>query len=223
MANLRTGKIGQYYGSYYGESEYLSTEEQRLNAWYIRDYLYAHGWTIEAICGIVANMEHESTLNPGIWQGNDVGDTKGGYGLVQWTPATKYFNWCESEDRTDASIMDNNLDRVLYEVDHNIQYISTSGYPESFKEFTKSTKTPYYLACAFAWNYERSAVVLYGAGSKEKAEELTEAEKEANREALRQRRGGSANKWYEFFTGTIPPVRPTKRRKMPLWMYLNYT
>ena len=226
MANLRYGTYGAYYGSYFDESVALTTAEKEVNAFYIRDYLLDKGWTIEAVCGMLGNMEHESALNPGRWQGNNVGNTSGGYSLTQWTPATKYINWCTDEGRNDPSEMDNALSRIIWELENNAQYAATSGYPETFAEFSVSTKTPYYLACAFAWNYERSAVVLWGASSKAEADTLTEAEKEANREALRQRRGGSANKWYEFLTGSAPPTpptpTPTKKKKMPLWMLLHY-
>lgn len=225
MANLRYGTYGAYYGSYFDESVALTTAEKEVNAFYIRDYLLAKGWTIEAVCGMLGNMEHESALNPGRWEGNNVGSGPG-YGIVQWTPWTKYTGWCENEGRADPSEMDNNLDRIIWELNNGVQYYTTENYPETFAEFSVSTKTPYYLACAFAWNYERSAVVLWGANSKAEADTLTEAEKEANREALRQLRGGSANKWYEFLTGSTPPTpptpTPTKKSKMPLWMFLDY-
>jgi hypothetical protein len=101
--------------------------------------------------------------------------------------------------------MDSNLDHLNWEINDGDDYYSTATYPESFEEFTKSKESPYYLACAFAWNYERSAVVLWG----------TEAEKEA----LRQTRGGDAEKWYTYLTGKEPTPpgsggsTTTKRRK----------
>lgn len=213
MANLRSGLFGAYYGSFYNESVTLTESEKTVNAWYIYYYFRNKGWSVEAICGLLGNMEHESALNPGRWQSENVGGGPA-YGIVQWDPWTKYVNWCTSNGRNDPSEMDNNLDRIIWELENGEQYYKTSGYPETFKEFSISTKTPYYLACAFAWNYERSYTVLYG----------TEAEKEA----LRQRRGNSANKWYTVITGSEPPViptptpTPTNRKKMPLWMYLRY-
>ena len=211
MANLRTGKYtGQYYGSYLNESEHLTDEEMKKNAQYIYEVLkYIYHWSDNAIAGIIGNMQSESSLNPGRWQSDNVGNNNGGYGLVQWTPASKYFDWCESESRNDASEMDNNIERIVYEVEHNTQYYSTDNYPESFVEFTQSEQSPYYLACAFAWNYERSYVVLYGT--------------EEKREALRQQRGGNAEYWYQYLTSLEPtePIEPTptrRRKKMPVWM-----
>ena len=173
-----------------------------LNAQYVFEVLkYIYGWSDNAIAGLIGNLQAESSINPGRWQSDSVNNLNGGYGLVQWTPASKYIDWCTSEGRTDPSEMDNNIERIVYEVENNVQYYSTPSYPESFSEFTKSTQSPYYLACAFAWNYEISYVVLYG----------TEEEKEA----LRQLRGGNANYWYEYLTGLHPdvPIPATSRKR----------
>lgn len=207
MAVERSGIYGTYYGSLYSESSTLSTAEMQTNANYIRSYLSDKGWTVNAIAGILGNMQHESAINAGRWQSDIVGNTSGGYGLVQWTPASNFIEWCEQSGFSDPSTMDANIARILYELDNNIQYYETGEYPETFREFTKSLATPYYLACAFAWNYERSYTVLYG----------TEAEKES----LRQTRGGSANEWYTYLTGIEPEdpsgggggIITTKRKK----------
>ena len=209
--SLRHGTYGNYYGNDYNSSNALTQEQMEVNATYIYSYLSAKGWSINAIAGILGNMQHESAINPGRWEGNDVGNGPG-YGLVQWTPYTNYTNWCSTQGYSDPSEMDNNLSRIIYELENGLQYIKTSNYPESFSEFTKSNQSPYYLACAFAWNYERSAVVLWGT--------------EAEREALRQLRGGSANKWYTYLTGVEPsdptptPGVTTKKKKFN-WILFN--
>ena len=124
-----------------------------INANYIFSYLSSRGWTKNAICGMLGNLQTESTINPGIWQGLHQGNMSGGFGLVQWTPASKYIDWATG----DYTTMDNNLKRILYEVSNNVQWISTSKFPMSFSQFTKSTQTPEYLAEAFITNYERPA------------------------------------------------------------------
>jgi hypothetical protein len=173
--------------------------QMKVNANYISSYLQDKGWTLNAIAGLLGNLQHESTINPGRWEGDDVGDGPG-YGLVQWTPYTKYTEWAPLNGYSDPSVMDGNLARIIYEFTHNIQYYATDSYPDTASEFTKSTKLPYYLACAFAFNYERSWVALYG----------TEEEKQA----LRELRGNSANFWYEYLTGTTPtPPTTTKKKK----------
>lgn len=209
MADLRTGKYGSYYGSLWGASAALSTKEMETNARYIFSYLSAKGWTVNAISGLLGNLENESAINPGRWEGNNVG-TGPGYGLVQWTPYTKYTDWCAGQGFSDPSEMDANLARIIYELENNLQFYATDDYPMTFKDFTKSTETPYKLACAFAWNYERSWTVLYG----------TEAEKEA----LRQLRGGDADKWYQFLTGETPtpPSGETGKKKKGLSLLFMY-
>lgn len=194
----RYGSFGTYWGDTPDSSHALNQSQMEVNATFIYGYLTAQGWSINAICGLLGNMQHESSLNPGRWEGNNVG-TGPGYGLTQWTPYTKYTNWA-TDLGYDYSTMDSNLERIIYELENNLQYYATTSYPESFREFTQSNQTPYYLACAFAWNYERSWIVLYG----------TEEEKEA----LRQRRGGSANDWYRYLTGIDPPTpTPTPSAK----------
>ena len=188
----RYGNFGIYWGDEQNSSHALNLIQMQINATYIYNYLIAQGWTVNAICGILGNMEWESSINPGRWEGDNVGIGPG-YGLVQWTPFTNYTQW--SGIVGDYSTMDNNLGRIMYELANNIQYYATTDYPLSFSQFTTSTQTPYYLACAFAWNYERSAIVISGT--------------EQQKEALRQRRGSSANNWYAYLTGSPPPTPPT--------------
>ena len=142
----------------YSGNYYLSLAQMSANALYIFKYLSSKGWSKNAICGMLGNIQRESTINPGIWQGLKAGNEALGFGLVQWTPAIKYINWCNDQG-LNPSEMDSNLKRILYEVENNIQYIPTDSYPETFKEFTKSTKEVSYLAQAFCYNYERAGVV----------------------------------------------------------------
>lgn len=125
------------------------------NAWYIYAVLRERGWTLNAICGMLGNMETESTINPGIWQ-NLTEAPSNGFGLVQWTPSTKYTDWC-SERGLDPSHMDSALARIEYELENGLQWIETDTYPLSFAEFKTSTRSPSYLANAFLLNYERPA------------------------------------------------------------------
>ena len=152
---LRSGNLGSYYGSEFDSSGSLTSSQQKINATYIYTYFKNKGWTTNAIAGMLGNMQAESALNPGRWQSEDVGNLLGGYGLCQWTPASNFINWCNGKD---ASVMDNNLDRIIYELNNHIQYYPTTNYPETFTEFTQSTKSPSYLAMAFLKNYERAGV-----------------------------------------------------------------
>lgn len=82
-----------------------------------------------------------------------------GFGLVQWTPATKLFNWAK-EEGLDPYDIDTQLYRILLEVVHEkpefAQWNSTnhdSGM--TFYEFTQSTESPEELAEIFMWCYEQ--------------------------------------------------------------------
>ncbi|MCU7526198.1 MAG: hypothetical protein HF308_17115 [Ignavibacteria bacterium] len=141
---------------YNPESRPLTMAEMTVNAQYILNYLLAKGWTKNAICGMLGNMQSESSINPARWQSDNVGNTSAGFGLVQWTPASKYLNWCTSNNLPYKE-MDSNLLRILWEVDNHQQWYATNSYPMSFTEFTQSTQTPEYLAQAFITNYERPA------------------------------------------------------------------
>lgn len=158
MATLRTGAYGNYYGSSYSTSSALTQAQMKVNATYIYKYLTAKGWTKNAIAGMLGNMQAESSLNPGRWQSEDVGNTSLGYGLVQWTPATKYIDWCNLQGYSDPSEMDNNLSRILFELENQLQWIATENYNYSFEEFSKSNASVEELASAFLKNYERAGV-----------------------------------------------------------------
>lgn len=183
MSNLRTGIYGDYYGSHITESAPLNQAQMEVNATYIYSFLTAQGWTINSIAALLGNMTAESSINPGRWQSDSVGWESGGYGLVQWTPTTKYLDWCTEMGYEDPSEMDNNLARILYEVGNNLQWIATSAYDLTFSEFTKSSESPSELAKAFLLNYERPA---------------------DQSETVQAYRGGLADDWYTYLTGTDP-------------------
>lgn len=184
------------------KNAYLTLSEMQENANYIRGYLENEGWTLQAISGMLGNMQTESTINPGIWQNLQV-NVKNGFGLTQWTPATKLINWAKDEGLTYNDI-DTQLQRILYEVPREgLQWIKTKAYPLSFEEFTHSEETPAYLAQAFLKNYERP--------------------KKQNQ----PKRSTQATYWYEYLSGEEPPEPPTPpkpgatRSKMPFIFYLR--
>lgn len=190
MSNLRNGIYGSYYGSYKNESIPLTQSQMEHNAKYIYSYLTAKGWSKNAISAVLGNMENEGGLNPGRWQSDNVGWYEGGYGLVQWTSTTKYFEWCTEQGIDDYSEMDSNLKRIEYEVENNIQWYGTGNYSGmSFKEFSTSDKTVRELAIGFLLCYERPA---------------------DQSEAVQNYRSECAEEWYTYLTGVVPdnPVNP---------------
>ena len=142
---------------------YLTVVQMTGNAQYIANYLTERGWTRNAIAGILGNMQRESNINPGLWQSLKYGNMSGGYGLVQWTPATNYTNWASANGYPWGSNYSNpelyingQLERILWELANGEQWIATSAYNFSFRTFTQSMQTPEYLATAFCKNYERA-------------------------------------------------------------------
>lgn len=181
------------------ENRYLSLAEMQTNATYIYWYLSNRGWTINAIAGMLGNMQTESTINPGIWQNLAV-NVGPAFGLVQWDPFTKYTNWCD-QNGLDPAAMDSALKRIEWELENHEQYYATSAYPETFAEFKVSTKEPYYLGMAFLANYERPA--------------------EPNQPA----RGEQAEYWYTYLSGIdINPggTGTTSKRKKRKYNFLLF-
>ena len=126
----------------------LNMADMTINAQYILDWLLAKGWSKNAVCGMLGNMQSESTINPGRWQGGiEYGD---GFGLVQWTPYTNYTTWAGVNWYT----MDRELERIEYEKLNNVQWINSGM---TFTEFSVSTDTASNLAMLFIASYERPA------------------------------------------------------------------
>ena len=138
----------------YCSNNYLTLMQMDANAQYILNYLRARGWTKVAVAAMLGNMQTESTINPGLWEGFRANDMSAGFGLVQWTPASKFINWANSNG-LDYLNIDSQLSRIIYELNNNIQWISTTDYPMSFYEFSRSYNHIHDLTAAFMYNYER--------------------------------------------------------------------
>lgn len=135
----------------------LSRTEALDNAKYITEYFLDLGWTLNAVCGMLGNMERESWINPGVWQNFDEGNMSMGFGLVQWTPATNLIDWATDQGLSWRSIS-TQCKRIKYEYDNGLQYTSTTSYPLSFSQFAVSEQSASYLAEVFCANYERAGV-----------------------------------------------------------------
>lgn len=151
------------------------TETQSLqNAQMVVNFLNGKDWSKESIAALIGNMRHESSINPNMYEyGYSWGDDRG-FGLVQWTPRSKFWDWGlgKGYSETDLRSGDSQLARIDYEVDNDIQYIpnghsarygEVSKYDFSFADFRQNTQglTVNQLTEAFMWNYEGPA---YSAG-----------------------------------------------------------
>lgn len=201
----------------------LSISEQRNNAKIIYNTLKSKGWSDNAICAILGNMQSESWVNPAVWESFRV--EWRGFGLVQWTPYTKYSEWAGNDWQTNY---DKQLDRIEYECQNGEQWFRNPEAPIieppiTFKEFKTSTLDVVTLANYFLWYYEHPEVTIQSI------------------------RGKQAVTWYEYLIGDTPvtpdpdpdpepdepdepstpiepPVPPSvtyKRKRLPIYMYPN--
>ena len=140
-------------------SEYqrwLSESESLQNAQMVADH-FGQDWTPEAIAALCGNMRHESSINPDMYEYGYAWEDNRGYGLVQWTPRSKYWDWATAQGLNPRH-GDSQLARIDYEVDNNIQWIATSEFNYmTFAEFRSNAGgwTVDYLTEAFTWSYER--------------------------------------------------------------------
>ena len=184
------GAVGGDFEWIYG-NRYLNDAEMQNNAYIVFTDLTARGWTPNAIAGLLGNIESESTINPAIWQSLNEGNYSGGYGLVQWTPATNYIDWANDND---YNIKDGNkqLQWIDEETVRKGQWIETDSYPVSFSDFKTSYAEPEYLASVFLKNFERAGV---------------EVEEERKQQA---------RKWFNIlidFDGSQPSGTVTRKKK----------
>lgn len=137
-----------------GDGYYYNHMTLTQNALNIKAFFEEHypNMTSEAIIGIIANMEHESYLNPGQQEHGYNGSTSKGYGLVMWTPArSKILSYA-----TDAG-------GNWYDGDLQLEYCRTSipsgwivsqAYPYTWAQY--QTLNDYNEATrAFFYNFER--------------------------------------------------------------------
>ena len=139
-------------------SEYrrwLSEEESMHNAQIVAHYFSDLGWTPQSISAMCGNMRHESSINPDMYEfGYDWEDDRG-YGLVQWTPRSKYWDWAVARGLPPRH-GDSQLARIKFEIENGIQWIAIPEFDYmSFYQFSRSTDPVSYLTEAFMWSYER--------------------------------------------------------------------
>lgn len=183
-------------------NRYLSLAEMQNNAELVQAYGLAEGWSINAICAILGNMQEESGINPGIWENRE--PYVGGYGLVQWTPYTKYSNWAGSGWRNNG---DKQLERISYEAANDLQWDDNfylGPPPYSFTEFlTDDTTDLATMANYFLWYYERPRV------------------------NIQPERAVNAQYWYDFLDWENPPEPPgpeppEPEPEFPWWILFKF-
>lgn len=183
-----TQTVTDSYGTYYyidsaSSADRLTWPQMQTNATYFYNYCASKypTWTLEAISAILGNVQSEGIMNPSQWEYGYGMSPDWGYGLVQWTPGSKFLNWC-TENNLERTAMSSNIDRLEYERSTGIQYYATASYNFSFTSFLTEEHTVDELARAWLYNYERP-------GDPAATESI---------------RVSQANTWYEFLSGQEP-------------------
>lgn len=140
--------------------------EAQENVMKMVEVLAPLGWTINAIAALAGNQAYESGFNPWRWEGDTV-NLSNGYGLFQYTPATKYIQSSvaagyagfqpnypvgsggQNDGTAQLLFMHNNVDGG---------WIPTTAYNMTMQQFRESTQSPDYLASVWLYNYERPRV-----------------------------------------------------------------
>ena len=186
--------------SWTGRNGYLTESEMRANGIEVYQYFSSYGWSINAICAMLGNMQSESGVNPGIWEG--LSPYSGGYGLVQWTPYSKYKNWAGAGWENNGPL---ECARVVFEFNNGLQWkndtLTWPQYVYNQSDFPASTESIDFLAWVWLQNYERP-------GNFDQPQ-----------------RAAQALDWYSYITGEQPPIPPDPQppdpeegAKIPIWL-----
>lgn len=135
-------------GYYYGHMAAAADNSEN-----IRSYLAAtNQFTPEAIVGIIANMDHESYLNPAQGEHGKNMSSQYGKGLVMWTPARTKIEAYASSQGANWDDGDLQMDYLLISVPQGWQ--KSQAYPYTWAEYKQITD--YNLATrVFFYNFER--------------------------------------------------------------------
>ena len=137
------------------KNAYLGNADMRNNALLTYSYLIPRGWSHNAVCALLGNMQKESTINPGVWEGLKK-NVRGGYGLVQWTPSTKYTNWA-AQHGYDIKDGDPQLEWIDTMTVPAGQWVQRDGFNISFNDWkTDTTHDIEYMTRAFERDFENS-------------------------------------------------------------------
>ena len=177
-------------------------EEQENNVQVIHNLTARepYNWTEEGLAALCGNMQSESAINPNRWEGDTVNYERG-FGLVQWTPATKYIDWAGSDWNSNWN---KQIKRIQYEAENGLQWFENPdapavGYPLSppmtLNELLHSKENPGLLAWYFILYYEHPADV----------NQPSRAEQAAT--------------WYTFITGHPPGPVPGTKTKGKAWLW----
>lgn len=188
-------------------SQMLTEAEAENNVKECWRYLGGLGWTENAVAGATGNMWYESHVNPGQWELGQLNNFSRGFGLGQWTPASKLVTWAESRG-LDYTSGDTQLQMLAEESGqwHPSSRPSAPSYnpPITWEEFQKSTLDVETLAFYYLvyWEDPPESEITPGSPSYNSRIE-------------------HAKKYYELIKGTPPAPAPSPKTKNKFWWYLK--
>lgn len=157
-------------------SSVLGKPQMETNATYFYKKMREEGYTKNAICGILGNMQAECTINPAAWRKLNV--LSSAYGLPQWHPASNFINWAKEQgtiaeataDDVNALaysnaklLMDTEIDYLLYTLTHGGYWFRPEDYSDygakeylTASQYKVSTLDAGELAKVFCGAYEKN-------------------------------------------------------------------
>ena len=160
--------MSDYYHPY---NKALSTAQMQVNAVWIRNYLQAKGWSLNAIAACLGNWQSECTLNPNRCSNKSYPySSGGGFGLPQWTPYNRKMSpWCKAQGVAEIARDDNPAGTIEVQIafhDYDCRYgyngkktwYNNRGYHYTWDGFKVATDDVRTMAIAYYWQYERSGV-----------------------------------------------------------------
>lgn len=160
--DFKIGNNEEYFGD--PEKELCGGDERAINnAIAIYNYWKAQGWTTQAICGFLGNVQQESVFNPALIEHGGTG-----HGFVQWTPPTdlykvldvlygKHDDWYDPIKQLSVILAEFQQSSGIKNWGIEPQWYSTSTYPMTWREWTQSIVDTGVLALVWQANYERPA------------------------------------------------------------------
>lgn len=117
---------------------FLTEAERQNNALLIYSQYYKI-MTLEALCGILGNMDRESTLNPGLYDSASGGTN----GLIGWHPPTNLISWCSQQGydwyNGDAQCAFINIENSYQAGTPEAVWYSRNGYNYTWEQFKQLT------------------------------------------------------------------------------------
>ena len=162
----------------------LTQAQQEENAVEFYNH-FKNSMTLEAICGILGNIQRESQLNPGQMEGGHGGSLSYGYGLIQWTPGSLLTNWASENGYSwyDGAAQCLYIDEENTYTGSDVVWIPTASYAYSWNEFKRITDVEEAVK-AYLYERERAGV------------------------AALSDRIQYAYEWYDYLSGIFTPFTP---------------